>query len=156
MTWGSGPTIEITNFVDKFNPYVRGHGGYYRHELRIRKVNVEEFEKATGMDREAWLFLIGVTILHEFVHHGEYINKILRKDENGVAIERGDLFEKAAYGAQIGGFDAAKYYINEWIEDKQQQEDQRKRQIFTTMVDNFSNMEEGTYIWNGNSWVLRK
>ena len=56
----------------------------------------EELERAEGKDRDYWLFMTAVTILHELVHYGELQNNIKDGSKEG-----GSDFERKAYGQII-------------------------------------------------------
>jgi hypothetical protein len=71
----------------------------------------EALEKAEGKDRDYWLFLIAVTILHETVHYGYIQNGLTTETE-----EEGNDFEMDAYGEIIkertGSY---KRVMDEWL-----------------------------------------
>ena len=104
LKWGNGPTIKIEQLGD--DPII---GEPYHAEFRknsdsksiyldLDLVNQSE-NSATGSKlAEAFLFYIGVCILHEFVHYGDY-------NYNGDAWnfpqEEGVLFERDVYGYRV-------------------------------------------------------
>jgi RHS repeat-associated protein len=149
LTWGSGPNIRVTSLTNTthINIPILGQHPHGTSNLLIQKDLIELLEKATGMEREAVLFLVGVTILHEFVHYGD--------GQDGEYIsypEKGEDFEKDAYGTVIGDIEAANYYLTRWLEKQQQRENEEKvRQLYNFTKD-FTKIESGTYTWNGSSW----
>jgi hypothetical protein len=82
----------------------------------------------------------------------EFFNFFNYKDKKGNNRNKvTDLFS--------GGRKDDDYIINKLNEykseyDKAQEEEAKKKgEGLTSMVNNFSNVQEGTYTWNGSSWV---
>lgn len=50
--------------------------------------------------KEAIIFYLAITLLHEFVHYGTFINK-LPDDRSHAGIEAGDIFENDAFGINV-------------------------------------------------------
>lgn len=102
MQWGSGPTlniIQLDNFASNTTSTTLGAFDGNRSEsdiyLDIDYVNtLERYYNSQGLE-DAWLFLLGVTILHEYVHFGDHIDSI---DYPG---EEGSVFELKVYGHQV-------------------------------------------------------
>ena len=108
LNWGNGPAIKIQQLGD--DPII---GEPFRAEFRknvdpnsiyldIDLVNQLENSTPGSELAEAFLFYIGVCVLHEFVHYGDY-------NYNGDAWifpqEEGVLFERDVYGYRV------------WLED---------------------------------------
>lgn len=112
-------------------------------------------EIATGANRDALLFLLAVSLLHEYTHYGD--------DQDGVDYigavgngEEGEAFELTAYGQVVSGLNAIQI-IEQWRQrqeqKKQEQENQKKQKGFYSLLSNFNNLQEGKYEWNGTSWI---
>lgn len=72
----------------------------------------EELEAAEGKDRDYWLFMTAVTILHELVHYGEFVNNIKERSK-----EAGSDFEREAYGKIINTSSGSyKEVLDKWIQ----------------------------------------
>jgi len=105
FTWGQGPVLHPNEFggeklsiLGETNALMNGYGEHIPGTAIIG-INIDLFEgleAANGRDRDYWLFLAAVTILHEFVHYGYLENKVMTKTE-----EEGEDFEKDAYGKII-------------------------------------------------------
>lgn len=147
LKWNSGPEINITQLNSVYGEFRPGIGS---STLNIDVDLVNALEKAKGKDRDYLLFLVAVTILHEYVHYGD--------DQDGVDYtgavgsgEEGNAFEIMAYGKVIGKKES-KDLINKYLEDKEE-ENKKKSEGFNNLINNFDNLEEGKYVWDGNAWV---
>lgn len=110
LEWGQGPTIVVKPLAGAFGKFYPNSGSQI---LNIQQNLIENLEKAKGADRDAYLFLVGVTILHEYVHYGD--------DQDGVDYpgEEGNLFETAAYGQVVNGKADASKLIEAYKKKKQ-------------------------------------
>jgi hypothetical protein len=107
LKWGKGPTLHITQ-LDSFseNTSDKTVGRFEEVEpdvlyLDIDFVNRLENSTASQDEQDAFLFFLGTTILHEYVHYGDF--------QDGVQYpgEEGDLFELYVYGENVGSENAA-------------------------------------------------
>ncbi|EAY28050.1 eCIS core domain-containing protein [Microscilla marina] len=110
LTWGKGPSLVIKPLAGAIGSFSPGIGSQV---LNIDEDTVKELENAKGNDRDIYLFLVGETILHEYIHYGD--------DQDGVDYpgEEGDLFEKEVYGQDISGYDSAKKVVEAYKKKKQ-------------------------------------
>lgn len=99
LQWNEGPIVEIIQ-LDNYKPGETdaNTAGYFdkstpdRVYLDIDYVNLVENETS---DPDALLFWIGTTVLHEYVHYGDFSNGF---DYEG---EEGRLFEIQVYGTNV-------------------------------------------------------
>lgn len=105
LTWGEGPTINVTPLKGANGEFSPGIGS---DELRINTKIVEQLENATGDDRDAALLLVGSTILHEYTHYGD------DQDGKDYPGEEGQKFEEKVYGRDIDNLEDAKKTLNEY------------------------------------------
>jgi hypothetical protein len=96
LQWGKGPTIVISQ-LDDFGEEVYG---LFQHSvpntlfIDIDFVQLLE-DSQPGPQGNSLAFLLGVTILHEYVHYGDNMDGIDQPGEEGL------LFEEATYGEAI-------------------------------------------------------
>jgi len=110
----SGPQINSMKLIPKI---INGHaverfGNYDGNVISLSVDLLNEFKSAIGSDRDALLFLLAVTLLHETVHYGNQIAK------NGMDIQgndKGDLFEKFVYSMGVNR-ETAKKMIEKYKE----------------------------------------
>lgn len=101
LQWGSGPTIEIVQLDNFCNSCSNGTYGLFKNStpntLYIDIDLVLDMENSTPNSNlaNAFAFLVGVTILHEYVHFGDNIDGV---DYPG---EEGELFETDVYGQSV-------------------------------------------------------
>ena len=152
LKWDSGPEINITKLNGAYGEFTPGIGS---NTLNIDVDLVDALEKAKGRDRDYILFLVAVTILHEYVHYGDDQDG---KDYTGALGlgEEGNAFEITAYGKVIGEKEA-KRLINKYLEDKKKEEKENKKKSegLNNLISNFDNLEDGKYVWDGESWVRK-
>jgi RHS repeat-associated protein len=157
LRWGHGPKVVIKKFTDnamgEFSP------GTNSNTLYINQDYVELLEKLpAGKQRDAILFRLAMTILHEYVHFGD--------DQDGIDYissvgsgEEGNAFEIEAYGMNITNVADAQRILEAWKKQqeqekkKQEEENKKKAEGATALLNNFSNLAAGTYVWNGTAWV---
>ena len=114
--WGKGPTIKVTELEGAFGQFTMN---IKSEELRISSDLVNLLQNSESELSDVYIFMIGVTILHELTHYGVdktgygYSNAI-----TGKAAEHGEYFEKAAYGQVIGNIESAIDYLNLYNERK--------------------------------------
>ncbi len=168
LKWGKGPKLRIATTSLAGRTFTTSDYGSFMETidaniLTINKHWVEKLKTATGDDRDAMLFLIAVTILHEMVHYGDNKDGV---DQTG---EEGSAFELAAYGQLILDENALSN-VRTWISRNQQalrqqksdrekrkeeSESNKKKTSLNILINNFESLEEGTYTWNGNNWVKK-
>lgn len=116
FTWGKGPTIKPSDLGPiNIEKGILGLTGGIKGDPAPLMINMElfeELEKAEGRDRDYWLFLIAVTILHETVHYG-YIQNGLTTE----TLEEGNDFEKNAYG-EVVKMKNYKRIMDQWLEKR--------------------------------------
>lgn len=107
LMWESGPTIYITQ-LDNFseNTSDKTVGRFEESEpdviyLDIDYVNSLENSTATQYEQDAFLFFLGTTILHEYVHYGDFQDGVQYPGEEGI------LFELYVYGENVSSENAA-------------------------------------------------
>lgn len=102
ITWGSGPTVIITDLYHGQCGVPKAYG-CFRHAkpttIEIHKGTVSDFEKLSAgyTDNNTAgksVYVVGATLLHELCHWGNY-NNVPRIPE---LIEMGAEFEKQTYG----------------------------------------------------------
>lgn len=114
LTYGKGPIINVTPLRDNeeglFKPNEKSN------ILNINKNTVNWLESTEGIETDVALFIVGVTILHEFAHYGDDLSGNPDKDR-----EDGDVFEKLAYGKKVNRIDAwimVSKYIHKFDKNK--------------------------------------
>ena len=154
--WGQGPIIIIEKMTGKFGYYTPGSGS---KEIHLNQDYVEMLEKMpAGKTRDALLFLIAITIMHETVHYGDDRDGIDYIGAKGSG-EEGNAFEITAYGKVVDKIAEAQKLIGSWQKrqdaekKKDEEEAKKKKEGLTTMLSNFNNLSEGTYKWHGTAWV---
>lgn len=115
LTWGRGPTIKIEDIPSTF--YGSKPIGQFRpkdpNSLFINKSEVMLFEQNKGFTQEAMWFLLVITVLHEYVHYGDY-----KFDGILAGTDLGDEFEREVYGRYINDLDDAKKYLEIYYKRK--------------------------------------
>jgi hypothetical protein len=115
LTWGRGPTIKIEDIPSTF--YGSRPIGQFRpkdpNSLFINKSEVMLFEQNKGFTQEAMWFLLVITVLHEYVHYGDY-----KFDGILAGTDLGDEFEREVYGRYINDLDDAKKYLEIYYKRK--------------------------------------
>ena len=111
LTFGQGPQIELIpglmSIYDGKPVY-----GKFKHNtpntLNINENYVLGLQQASLPSTiEATNFLLAVTVLHEFVHYGNYLTGF-----NPAGDEAGNLFENSVYGVVITKYNAYEYIIS--------------------------------------------
>ncbi|WP_162623306.1 hypothetical protein [Confluentibacter sediminis] len=101
LEWGNGPIIEVVqlnNFCTGCDSDTYGlFKGNNPNTLYIDLDLVNDLENSTTGSQLAnsFAFLIGVTILHEYVHYSEYTDGAWNNPESGI------LFENDVYGQSV-------------------------------------------------------
>jgi hypothetical protein len=110
LKWGKGPSLVIKPLGGAIGSFSPGIGSQI---LNIDEDTVKKLENAKGNDRDIYLFLVGETILHEYIHYGD--------DQDGIDYpgEEGDLFEQEVYGQDINGYSSAKKVVEAYKKKKQ-------------------------------------
>jgi RHS repeat-associated protein len=152
LKWGNGPKVNITSIKGAFGEFTPDIGS---KEIRINEKYIKQLESATGEDKDLLLFIIAVKILHEYTHYGDdqdgidYVGSVGNKEE-------GDAFELTAYGKIIHVSNAG-IILDNWKRQKEQdiqnEENKEKQNGLNNLINNFDNLQEGEYRWNGSSWV---
>jgi hypothetical protein len=113
LQWGKGPIIKIIqldNYTSDTGPDTVGlFDGAENSEVIfldidwVNNLENDNFDEnlvdyfGLESNREAFLFFLGVTVLHEYVHYGDYLNGNNYKYPE----EEGDLFETRVYGEDV-------------------------------------------------------
>jgi|GEM_PF-968455 len=152
LKWGQGPEINIKQ-LDHLKAFGAFDSGIKSNILNIDVDLVEALENAKGRDRDYLLFLVAVTILHEYTHYGDDQDGIDYKGKIGEG-EEGNAFEIEAYGKFISKPEAEKL-IDKYIQDKndEKQEGNKKKAALNNIIKNFNNLTQGKYVWNGDDFV---
>lgn len=109
LKFGSGPELFVTDLLQQEgakllgNCTCNGPGTPNRIDIEVRYVRGLEQANLTGT-QQATAFLLGVTILHEFVHHTRSVNNLPEGQ-----YEYGLEFERQAFGLIIRKQNAGKY-----------------------------------------------
>ena len=119
VTYGKGPIVNVTQLIEN-------QDGYFDPEenskvLNISKNIVNDLEDPEGPNADVALFIVGVSILHEFSHYGDY----LAGSPDGKDREDGDIFEELAYGKKIKRIDAW-MMVNKYMNEKGENEKNEK------------------------------
>ncbi|HMK57480.1 MAG TPA: hypothetical protein VK462_00345, partial [Nitrososphaeraceae archaeon] len=141
--WGKGPKIVPTNL----EPW--GDNGRFlpgSDKLLIDEGILDQLEKALKQNSKEALLLVISTILHEFTHFGD------DQDNEDYPGEEGKLFEQFVYGTDIANLSDARKVIAKFTEQQKENDDKKKNGL-KTLVSNFGNLQEGTYVWNGSEWA---
>jgi hypothetical protein len=93
LEWGKGPEIQIKQLGVHYGLF----NGNYPNVLNLDIDLINDLENSTPNSRLAnsFAFLVGVTILHEFVHYSEYTDSRWNNPESG------ELFEIDVYGQTV-------------------------------------------------------
>lgn len=106
LKWGKGPTIHITqldNFSERTSDKTVGRFEESEPDvlhLDIDYVNKLENSTASQDEKDAFLFYLGTTILHEYVHYGDF------QDGVQLPFEEGIRFELYVYGENVNSENA--------------------------------------------------
>lgn len=96
LKWGQGPTIQIAQLDSRG---VNCYGIFSSATPNVLTIDIDFvnlLENSTpGPEGDSLAFLLGVTILHEYVHLGDFVDGIDQPGEEGL------LFEQATYGETI-------------------------------------------------------
>lgn len=117
LTFGQGPQIElIPGLVHIHNGQIDSVYGMFSHAtpnvIKINENYVLGLEQVVLQSTlEATNFLLAVTVLHEFVHYGNYLTGY-----DPAGNEAGELFENSVYGIIINKYNAYEYIIS--LQDK--------------------------------------
>lgn len=105
LEFGKGPSIVIEEMTGRFGFYNRA----IPNILKISASWVRGLELASlPSTQRGTAFLLAVTILHEFVHYGRFVNDI-SNTINGKPFEMGLGFEQATFGIIIDATNATQY-----------------------------------------------
>jgi hypothetical protein len=112
LQWGTGPTIVIKELENACNDCSEGTIGLFEPSnpetinLDIGMATTLEAQNPGTLNADAFTFFVGSTILHEFVHYGDWTDRNFREGEEG------DLFEVSAYGQDVTNYNAASILLN--------------------------------------------
>lgn len=120
LEWEEGPIIKIEELGIREGYEIMGE---YRpkdypklgiradpHSLYLDKDLINLLKKAKSQEeRDAVIFFIGVEILHEYTHYGDY-----QKDGKTKNYETGEAFEKWSYGKDIDDLETAIKILNDY------------------------------------------
>jgi hypothetical protein len=124
--WEKGPKIMV---VDKLKGSkglpVNGHfdGKNSPNVLFLDKDLVMQLENAFRKDADAALLFVISTLLHEYVHYGEYKDYGFIHDN-----DYGEGFEKYTYGQIIGSKEIARKVLQDW--NKREDERRQNEEIY--------------------------
>ena len=113
LTFEKGPQIELIPgllyvYKDKATPV---YGKFSQNSPEVLKINenyVLGLQQASLQSTiEATHFLLAVTVLHEFVHYGNFLTGF-----NPQGDEAGNLFENSVYGVIVTKYNAHEYIIS--------------------------------------------
>lgn len=116
LTWGKGPTIHITQLDNYDNKTTEKTVGVFSPDepdvlhVDIDYVNELETHITDQSQEDAFLFFLGTTVLHEYVHYGDNLDGTQFRE----GTEEGKLFEFIVYRANVNPTNAI--FI---LEDKQ-------------------------------------
>jgi hypothetical protein len=100
VQWNKGPKINISSENYSGKKYTeKNYGSYSKNAPNTLSINehwAKKLESAKGEEKDALLFLLAVTILHEYVHYGDYTT-----DKIEEYYEVGEGFENYVYGESI-------------------------------------------------------
>ena len=113
--YGKGPYINVFKFED--NAYGYFDASESKSTLNLDSDYVNMLETSSNLNSEIALFIIEVTILHEYVHYGD------AQDGIDLTGEEGDQFEIATYGTIID-FNTATQLIIKYLENLHSNETQ--------------------------------
>ncbi|MGG8497758.1 hypothetical protein ACQY1Q_15210 [Tenacibaculum sp. TC6] len=103
LTWGQGPTIKIVQLDDFGSNTDYKTVGLFKKStpdviyLDIDFVNDVEQNISDQALEDSYLFFLGVTTLHEYVHLGDNVDG----KQYTEALEEGNLFEMLVYGEDV-------------------------------------------------------
>jgi len=150
LEWGKGPTVRM-------KPLKKGSYGSFNYGVKSDVLNINQdymsqLQKAVGRERDALLFCIAVSILHEYTHYGDDQDGI---DYSGLVGEgeEGDAFEITAYN-QLVTMKNARTILDQW--EQQQEENNKKEEGLNNMIKNYNKLQSGRYEWNRYLWILVK
>ncbi|MBD3329382.1 hypothetical protein GF357_02715 [Candidatus Dojkabacteria bacterium] len=151
--WGKGPKIVVVQDLESGG--LDAQGMYSKSSpgtIYLDKEFVQSLENASSEDADAMLLWVISTLLHEYVHLGDWENDGVDKD-----YEEGYAFERWAYGRDIGFLSDAKEILEEYYkrhsEENENTEEQKEKN--QAAWDSVSDLPEGTYTWDGEKWVAQ-
>lgn len=113
LTFGQGPQIELIPGLMYIynNQAIPVYGKFSHNSPEVLKINenyVLGLQQASLQSTiDATNFLLAVTILHEFVHYGNFLTGF-----NPQGDEAGNLFENSVYGIIVTKYNANEYIIS--------------------------------------------
>jgi hypothetical protein len=114
LKWGEGPIIKVAQLEDSpFNLGGDAYGLFNKNNpnelvLDIDIVNKLELSLWGTEDADVLSFFIGVIILHEFTHYGDFNFHNDYYKGNSNSPEEGYAFEQYSYGQQVNNYRDAK------------------------------------------------
>ena len=100
-TWGQGPKIRVSDTPGDSKVFGKEPQGFYDRygtkDIIINTRLAEQLEKASPEERQLALLSIYKTILHEFTHHGDYLDNEAMINSQGDELEAGNEFDKDVY-----------------------------------------------------------
>lgn len=105
LEWGNGPTIvimQLDNYAD--NTSYKTVGAFDDENPEILLLDIDWVNRLEnditdqGLE-DAYLFFLGVSILHEYVHYGDFLNG--NRYRYPKTAEEGVLFELGVYGTDV-------------------------------------------------------
>lgn len=168
-TNGAGPRIAVHEFTkaDLKKHKVEEIFGLFdkkSNTIQISKKLLDDLKNASPEQKRVLMLQLLITTLHEYVHYGD-------KNYNGDRYngEEGEDFEIEVFGMAIRSFKDAETLLksltnkekdadNELKEDTNNESAQERKaqsEGINKMINNFSNLNAGQYVWDKNKkeWV---
>lgn len=148
VSWGKGPKIVIVENLTHAGSSVDGkYDPKNANVIYINKQLVSQLENASSGDIDAALLRLVSTLLHEYVHYGDWSADNEGEDD----YEVGYAFEEWSYGQQINNLSDARKVLEEYTQRHEQERsssDKNKKAL-----NDAANLPAGTYKWEGEEWV---
>lgn len=112
LRWGQGPTIEIVQVQNICSDCSDYTVGLFKTSspntlfLDIDMINTMEATQSGTIVGDAFIFWVGTTLLHEYVHFGDWV------DQTQSGFEEGQLFEEDTYGQDVDANNALQILLN--------------------------------------------
>jgi RHS repeat-associated protein len=150
MIWGNGPKIIVVENLTSNG--LRADGKYNPktpNVIFIDKELVMQLENASSADIDATLLRLISTLLHEYVHFGDWT-----VDNDKKSYEAGYAFEEWVYGRRIGNLQDAMEVIEEFKKrHKSQEQTEEDKEKNKKAMEDAKSLPAGKYKWDGKGWV---
>jgi len=151
FTWHQGPKIIV---VESLTSRGLSADGKYSHEtpnvIYIDKALAMQLENASSADIDAALLRLISTLLHEYVHYGDWT-----ADHEEKPYEAGYAFEEWVYGQIIGNLEDARKVLEKYMkrQKENQEQSEKDKEKNKKAMEDAKNLPEGEYKWDGEKWV---